>query len=253
VLGSHEAEVAELVARLRDLAEADIATRFLEANRHRPGWVVIDDVVEGRLVRNDDSSSAVGTPYDVVVDGRKLSWEELGRALEGYEGWRLRLHLADQVDDLRPAAAVTPFRSNGLSNVNRDSDPSPNIEELLDRFLSDQRTRLSVRTMANYRSVVDLLRSCLNNYGYQNLDQAAQDRFHAAHDSDEDAFVHLFGALELVDGIPEFLGYFMARKVIAGAELFRAAGTVTKKLAKWLREGGYLDAGAVADLIGCRG
>ena len=80
--------------------------------------------------------------------------------------------------------------------------------------------------------MVDLLRSCLNNYGYQHLVQAAQDRFHAAYANDEEAFVHLFGAPELVAGIPEFLDYFMVRKVIAGAELLRSAGTVTKKLAK---------------------
>jgi hypothetical protein len=51
--------------------------------------------------------------------------------------------------------------------MDSDRSASPNTEDLLDRFLADQRTRLSERTMVNYRSVVDLLRSCLNNYGYQ--------------------------------------------------------------------------------------
>jgi hypothetical protein len=44
----------------------------------------------------------VGTPYDVIVDGCKLTWEELGQALGSYEGWRFRLELADRLDDLRP-------------------------------------------------------------------------------------------------------------------------------------------------------
>ena len=133
--------------------------------------------------------------------------------------------------------------------MDSDRAVSENIEELLDRFLADQGARLSERTLANYRSVVDLLRSCLNNYGYQHLDQAAQDRFHAAYANDEEAFVHLFGAPELVAGIPEFLDYFMVRKVIAGAELLRSAGTVTKKLAKWLGEGGYIDVDDVAEVV----
>lgn len=37
-----------------------------------------------------------------------------------------------------------------------------------------------------------------------------------------------------------FLGYFMIRKVMAGQELARAAGTVTKKLSKWLAAKGCI-------------
>ncbi len=36
---------------------------------------------------------------------------------------------------------------------------------------------------------------------------------------------------------------------MAGAELLRSAGTVTKKLAKWLGERGYLAEAAVADVV----
>lgn len=36
-----------------------------------------------------------------------------------------------------------------------------------------------------------------------------------------------------------FLGYFMVRKMVAGEEVKRAAGTVTKKLSRWLGEKGY--------------
>jgi hypothetical protein len=67
-------------------------------------------------------------------------------------------------------------------------------------------------------------------------------RFEAAFETDESAFVHLFGPAELIAGLPEFLGYFMIRKVIAGEELLRAAGTVTKRLARWMEDRGYLDA-----------
>ncbi|MQA62951.1 MAG: hypothetical protein GEU86_16000 [Actinophytocola sp.] len=38
--------------------------------------------------------------------------------------------------------------------------------------------------------------------------------------------------------LDEFLGYFMVRKVIAGQELLRASGTVTKKLVRWLHKQG---------------
>jgi hypothetical protein len=44
----------------------------------------------------------------------------------------------------------------------------------------------------------------------------------------------------VTSGYSEFLGYFMPRKVIGGKETMQAAGTVTKKLAKWLAEKGYV-------------
>jgi hypothetical protein len=49
VLGAHDADVDELVARLREIAEGDLARRFLEPNEGWPGWLVADDVVEGQL------------------------------------------------------------------------------------------------------------------------------------------------------------------------------------------------------------
>lgn len=58
-----------------------------------------------------------------------------------------------------------------------------------------------------------------------------------------EAFCHLFGPEHIRGHVDEFLGYFMIRKVMAGQELLRAAGTVTKKLANWLHEQGYVDDG----------
>lgn len=53
---------------------------------------------------NDDGDS--GRPFVVVVDGRTLTWEELGVALERYEGWRLRLVIGDSIDDARSDAVI---------------------------------------------------------------------------------------------------------------------------------------------------
>lgn len=50
-------------------------------------------------------------PYDVVVDGRTLSWEELGKALEQCEGWCFRLVIEDPVHEARTDANVIEFHS----------------------------------------------------------------------------------------------------------------------------------------------
>lgn len=193
-----------------------------------------------------------GDPYDVVVDGRTLSWEEFGRALGAYEGWRFRMVIEDRCEDVRPDAEVI---SLGVSPTEpteeggRSAERPVTIDAVLSVFLADQEARLATRTLRNYLDVIGLFRDCLNGYGHQSLDPAERRRFEAAYEHDEDAFVHLFGPDKIVENLGEFLGYFMIRKVAAGEELLRSAGTVTKKLVKWLGEHGYLDAAAVDDAV----
>ncbi|MGH8979584.1 MAG: hypothetical protein ACRDWE_00985 [Acidimicrobiales bacterium] len=124
------------------------------------------------------------------------------------------------------------------------------IDEALDAFLTEERQRLSTRTMRNYDDVVELLRDSLNGYGPNTLDKADEKRWRKAYDAgDEEAFCHLFGPERIVDHFGEFLGYFMVRKVWASDELLRSAGTVTKKLAGWLHEHGYVSADEREDAI----
>ncbi|MGH9067152.1 MAG: hypothetical protein ACRD0J_06650 [Acidimicrobiales bacterium] len=122
-------------------------------------------------------------------------------------------------------------------------DQDVTIDQALDGFLEDCARRLSARTMRSYEDVVDLLRHSLNGYGPNELDKADHRRWEKAfHAGDEEAFCHLFGPGYILGHLPEFLGYFMVRKVAAGQELLRSAGTVTKKLAKWLYDHGYVSA-----------
>lgn len=130
-----------------------------------------------------------------------------------------------------------------MSDSESAGEAAPSIDVLLNEFLAEQEKRLAPRTFANYVTVTYLLRDCLNGYGYQSLSAADLTRWEsAAERGDEDAFVVLFGADKIAENLGEFLGYFMVRKVMAGEELLRASGTVTKKLTKWLGQRGYLDA-----------
>lgn len=110
------------------------------------------------------------------------------------------------------------------------------IDQVLEDFLAEQKARISHKTFLKYQSIISLYKSYLESY-WPGHDQAEYDRITKAGGT----FCGTFGPDEATAGYSEFLGYFMPRKVFCGKETMQAAGTVTKKLAKWLVEKGYLE------------
>ncbi|MHC4509432.1 MAG: tyrosine-type recombinase/integrase [Planctomycetota bacterium] len=126
------------------------------------------------------------------------------------------------------------------------------IEAVLDEFLEEQRERLKPSTMRKYEDIIDLFKSCLDGYGHQYLDnqeEALFERFYNAEDDKHREFCQVFGPEKIPDSVGEFLNYFMIRKVMCGKELMQAAGTVTKKLGKWLEEKGYIEPESAAEVV----
>ena len=103
VLGDHGAAVAPLVAEVEAIARREVGRLYLEPAEHHPGWRLADaDQARGRFVWNDRSDR--GVPYDVVIDGRKLTWEEFGEALGSYEGWNFSLVIEDRTVEAEGAS-----------------------------------------------------------------------------------------------------------------------------------------------------
>ena len=86
VVGAQDADPGALVERVQAAIRRRIGRRDLELASGRDRWIISGFDLRGRLVWSERAE-----PYDVVVDGRRLTWEELGRALEPFEGWEFRL------------------------------------------------------------------------------------------------------------------------------------------------------------------
>jgi hypothetical protein len=112
--------------------------------------------------------------------------------------------------------------------------PAKTLADIFEEFLADQKDRISHKTFLKYQSILSLYKSYLEGYWpghdgeYDKITQAGG------------TFCDTFGPEDATAGYGEFLGYFMPRKVMCGKETMQAAGTVTKKLAKWLAEKGYI-------------
>ncbi len=129
------------------------------------------------------------------------------------------------------------------------------IQAVLEEFLADQAKRLKPATLRRYESVIELFEHSMDDYGPSGLDEAETalwKRFFDAKGSDHKEFCEVFGPKKIPQNVGEFLGWFMPRKVMCGQDLLRAAGTVTKKLSKWLADKGYVD-GDTADRMKDRG
>lgn len=109
------------------------------------------------------------------------------------------------------------------------------LAQVFDEFLAGQKARISHKTYLKYQSIISLYKSYLESYWpghdgeYEKVTKAGG------------SFCRNFGPDDATAGFSEFLGYFMPRKVMCGKDLMQAAGVVTKKLAKWLAEKGYVE------------
>jgi hypothetical protein len=114
--------------------------------------------------------------------------------------------------------------------------PDKTIDQLFENFLADQEARLSPKTYDKYEGIIDLYRAYLERYWPDHSGKEAQTIIKA-----KGTYCGTFGAEDLTSGFYEFLDYFVPHKVIAGNETMKAAGTVIKKLAKWLVAKGYTE------------
>jgi len=120
VLGDNDADVDMLVAEVRSMAETEIGRQYLQRTTDRHRWTLGDaDEVAGRFAWSDGRGNE--EPYNVVVDGRTISWEDLARALESYDGWGFRLVIEDRVRDVRSDADVIELYGPELGTGSDDA------------------------------------------------------------------------------------------------------------------------------------
>ncbi len=132
VAGDHDDDPARLLDALRTRLRAEVGHRHLEAEAGGDGWLVAGTEVCGRIETVD--------PPQVVVDGRLLTWDELGRALAPYEGWQFSL-LLDEGDDEAALGEVVelPVTSGAADDEDDEDDEDDDLldDAEIDEFLAD--------------------------------------------------------------------------------------------------------------------
>lgn len=129
---------------------------------------------------------------------------------------------------------------------------NPNIDEVLEEFLLEQEEQLSLYTLRRYERIIDYFASCMNEYGYLYLTRAELllfERLNRLSDSPPMEFCQVFGPAKIPENVPEFLGYYVIRKVRCGKQNSKLAGIVIKKLGRWLFAKGYIPAEDMREMV----
>ena len=264
VLGHTDEDPALVLRRLRSKVRQEVGRAYVERDHADAGWRIADTEVAGRIDGPQDPAQRWPS---VVIDGRRFDWEAFGVMLATFEGWEFRLELGSEpetavaeapepgrqeaggeVIHLFGGRASSEHREEGERGDATSLASTPCIDDVLADFVADQEQRLAASTARRYARIIELLRTCLNDYGHQWLTGELSSRWRAAFDAgDAQAFTRLCGPEQLVEGYAEFLGYFMIRKVAASKQELADAGTVTKKLARWLGDRGYVETAAAEE------
>jgi hypothetical protein len=88
----HDADPARLVEVVRERVRQELGRRYLEESEGRPGWQISGHELAGRFT--EDPSDCSGPPR-LVVDGRSLSWEQVGELVSPHVSWEFHLSFGD--------------------------------------------------------------------------------------------------------------------------------------------------------------
>lgn len=114
------------------------------------------------------------------------------------------------------------------------------IKEVFNKFLNEQKERVSEKTYRQYKEIIELFVDYLQGYAWNSLDNA--DKLNEEAEKKNLTFAEIYNHSYIWDNVGEFLDYFIPRKVNFGDEfVLKTCPRVIRKLLKWMRDNKLLD------------
>jgi hypothetical protein len=96
IIGDPEDDLLVLFGQLMQKTRRGLATKHLMDGQH--GLQIADDmIVRGKIECDLDHDGRVPM---LIIDGREITWDKLGRMLMSFEGWQFKLIVADKSEEL---------------------------------------------------------------------------------------------------------------------------------------------------------
>jgi hypothetical protein len=95
MVGKPDDEPLSLLGRLIERMRRSLSIKHLVRSEH--GTQIADQMVCGRIEWDESEDGRVPL---LVIDGREVSWDELGRMLMSFEGWQFRIAICDRSEEV---------------------------------------------------------------------------------------------------------------------------------------------------------
>ena len=96
IIGNPEDDLLGLLGQLVQKIRRGLSTKHIVDSQH--GLQIADHrVVRGKIEWDDAHNGRMPL---LIIDGREVTWDELGRMLMSFEGWQFKLTVADKSEEL---------------------------------------------------------------------------------------------------------------------------------------------------------
>jgi hypothetical protein len=93
MLGQAEEDLFDLMGQMVPRIRRMLAQQHLNTEPDVPGLHIADLLVRGRITWDENEDGRLPM---LVIDGKEISWERLGRMMTAFEGWQFKLEICDR-------------------------------------------------------------------------------------------------------------------------------------------------------------
>ena len=98
MIGDPEDDIFALLGRMVERIRKALSVKHINNAGDGHGLQIIDRTVRGKIEcgNSDEDYSAPS----FVIDGKEVSWQELGHMLSSFEGWQFKLEIRDRSEEV---------------------------------------------------------------------------------------------------------------------------------------------------------
>lgn len=101
LIGNIEDDIFKLFGNLFERMRRALGRKHVEWNNTTNYWQIFEeDVIRARISSDLENDENYGHPPLIVIDGKEITWQDLGRMLKAYEGFNFKLQIFDRSDDI---------------------------------------------------------------------------------------------------------------------------------------------------------